>query len=592
MDSLSGFRDAVPGGASAAEPTPHADDERLPLLHSSLAFLNEATARIGASLDKDHIAGELCDVLVSGIADFAAVHLTESLATEGQLDRVFPDIPDPRLAAVRRVAVAHDGDHQRWSPGAPQGAVHMLRSTSPLRRAMVTGEPVLVSRVDVAVAAELAEGHPTGDSAALMRGCSLLAVPLRVRGQTLGVVLLLRRPERPPFHDTDALMAGQLSMQAGLGVHNAHLYQTQSTVADALQRSMLPTLPSRIAGVEIASRYLSSSDTAQVGGDWFDTIPLPGGRVAFVVGDVMGHGIRSAAAMGQFRTAVQTLAALDLPPHQVLRHLDDLAQQLGDDYLATCVYAVYDPVARRCTFANAGHIPPGIMHRDGKAELLDLPAGAPIGLGGVAFEPVEVPVTDGDVLVLCTDGVVEERGHDLGDQLERLCASLGDPGQRLDTLCEGVLEALRPADREDDAALLMARLHGICQGNVAHWYLQPRDSTPARVRRLVRTTLDAWGLSTCSEITELLATELVTNSIRHASRPIELRLLRTDALLCEVADDDHHRPVLRRADATDEDGRGLQLVSNLARRWGTSATPSGKVVWFEQEFPEPDTELS
>lgn len=554
-------------------------------LYAPLSFLNESTVRIGGGLDPERTVRELAKALVPRIADVASIHLVADLFEPHRLDDGLPDAHDAASARLRRTLVLHGEEPCRWHEAMPEGNTEVILPTSPVRRAMATKEPVLVERVDETAARRFSASHSTDVLLPLLRGRSMLTVPLCVHGRMLGAVLLLRRPERAPFDDLDLLMTEQLATQASLGLHHADLYRTEAGIADALQRSMLPHLPARVAGFDIANRYLSSSQTAQIGGDWFDAVPLPGGRVALVVGDVMGHGIRSATAMGQFRTAVRTLAALDLPPEHALRNLDDLAQQLGENYLATCLYAVYDPVSRRCSIASAGHIPPILLRTDGRAELLDLPTGAPLGLGGVAFESADVVVGDGDVLVLCTDGLVEQRGQDLGDRLAAMCSHLGTPDQPLDDLCDQLVEALLPDDREDDAALLMARLHGIEPRNVAHWFLEPRSHTPSRVRRLVRRTLAAWGLSSVAETTELLVTEVVTNAVRQASRPIELRLLRTEALLCEVADDDHQRPVLRQAKETDEGGRGLQVVSRLARRWGSSARAGGKVVWFEQELP-------
>ncbi|WP_052745661.1 SpoIIE family protein phosphatase [Allosalinactinospora lopnorensis] len=556
-------------------------------LRVPLSFLNEAIVRLGASLDPEQIVRELGDVLVPVLADVAAVHLTEALFAPHRLDGGLPDAQDASAGRLRRSVVAHGGDPGRWYEALPGGDVWGMPPANPVRRAVAAREPVLVERVDSALARSFTASGGADALAALLGDHSLLAVPLCARGRVLGALLLLRSPDRAPFDDVDVLTAAQIAAQAGLVVHHADLYRAKAGIANTLQRSMLPRLPPRVAGFDIASRYLSSSQTAQVGGDWFDAIPLPGGRVALVVGDVMGHGIRSATAMGQFRTAVQTLAALDLPPDHVLRSLDELAEQLDENYLATCLYVVYDPVSRCCSIANAGHIPPVLLHTDGRAELLTLPTGAPIGVGGIAFESVDIPVDDGAVLTMCTDGLVERRGEGIGDGLSAMCSGFGAPDQPLDDLCDRLIDSLLTDDREDDAALLMARLHGIDPGHVAHWFLEPRTSTPSRVRRLVRTTLADWDLSAIAETTELLVTELVTNAVRHSSQPIELRLLRTEALLCEVADSDHQRPVLRHTAETDESGRGLQLVSRLARRWGSSAKTNGKVVWFEQELPPP-----
>ncbi|MEY9211348.1 SpoIIE family protein phosphatase [Thermobifida halotolerans] len=567
------------GGTRArAAGSPRDDREQRALLRQRLDFLNEATMAIGGSLDPEKSAFGFADALVPLLADFAAVHLHDTLLPPHPLDIGLPESANALPRTLRQTAVTHDGD-ARWAVLATEDGTWTPDPAHPAHRAMATGRPV-VCDVDETVARAL-----TGDRPETLLGCPLLAVPLSVRGRTLGAALLMRGPGHPHFDEVDVLTARQLAAQASLGVDNAHLYRAQTTIGDALQHSMLPTLPSRLSSVDIAYRYVSSSHTAQVGGDWFDAIPLPGSRVALVVGDVMGHGLRSAAVMGQFRTAVQTLAAMDLPPDHVLRHLDDLAHQLGEGYLATCLYAVYDPVTHRCSIASAGHVPPVLLHSDGTAELLRPPTGAPIGLGGVAFESFEFTVDDGEVLVLCTDGLVESRHRDVDSGLAALRANLAHPDLPLDDQCETLLRALHTPEQEDDVALLLARLRGVPSGDFAQWMLQPRPTTPALARRLIRTTLTEWGLPSLIDLVELLATELVTNAVRYASRPIDLRLLRTDILLCEVTDDDQHRPVLRQASTTDEGGRGLQLVSSLSRRWGASAKTTGKVVWFELDLP-------
>jgi hypothetical protein len=338
-----------------------------------------------------------------------------------------------------------------------------------------------------------------------------------------------------------------------------------------------------MAGCDIATRYLPGTLLGRVGGDWFDSVKLPGARTALVVGDVMGHGLNSAAMMGQLRTAVQTMAALDLPPAQLLRNLDDLAQRLGEHYLATCLYAVYDPIASELHIANAGHIPPVIVRaEDGRSELLDLPTGAPIGVGGVPFEAVRVRVAPGDRLVMCTDGLVEVRGEDIGVGLATLCESAAHPAASMDDACDTIIRALNTrGGRKDDVALLMARLNGIEPDDVAEWRLGHDPVEAGRARAVVREQLHEWGLAnSLADNAELLVSELVTNAVRHShGRPIELRLVRGDTLLCEVDDDDHTLPTLLGAGPDDEFGRGLRVVGVLAREWGasrtTTARPSG-----------------
>jgi hypothetical protein len=304
-----------------------------------------------------------------------------------------------------------------------------------------------------------------------------------------------------------------------------------------------------------------------------------------IVGDVMGHGLLSAAVMGQFRTAVQTMAALDLPPAQLLRHLDNLAHRLGTDHLATCVYAVYDPIHRTVTLANAGHIPPVLARPDGRSELLSIPEGAPIGVGGVPFETVEVPVPDGSWLVLCTDGLVEVRGQGIDAGLAALCANVIEPQQTPEDVCNQILRRVHSEDRSDDVALLVARFEGIPPQDVAEWHLRLDPAQVRTARALTRTQLASWNLDHLCDRAELLVSELVTNALRVAGNEVQLRLMRVDKLLVEVSDDDHNLPQLRRADPDDEAGRGLALVSNLSQRWGTSRKAVGKVVWFELPLP-------
>ena len=221
-----------------------------------------------------------------------------------------------------------------------------------------------------------------------------------------------------------------------------------------------------------------------MGGDWYDAIPLPGNRVALVVGDVMGHSMTSAAIMGQLRTTVQTLAGLDLPPEEVLHHLDEQAQRLGSEHMATCLYAIYDPISQRLLVADAGHLPPVLLHPDGSGEVLRIPPGAPIGVGGVPFESVEMPAPTGATLLLYTDGLVESRGRDVWTGVELLCARLQAAAAvvaspPLEMLCDAVLTLLDQDARDDDVALLAARFDGFPPRNVAYWYL----ATPSRKRR-------------------------------------------------------------------------------------------------------------
>jgi serine phosphatase RsbU (regulator of sigma subunit)/anti-sigma regulatory factor (Ser/Thr protein kinase) len=522
--------------------------------------------------------------VVPRFTDVAGTYLREQvLAGEG-----FPDGPPDVTTMWYRVAIEHNDEPGRWDDVVPVGESMPFPEHTPFFQCMTSGQPVLVPRITEPMGDAIASQFEKRDIRPLITGRSMLVVPLKARNVVLGFMILLRHAQRAVFNDMDRVTGAELAARAGLVLDNARMYTYQENVADTLQDSMLPQITPRMPGCDVATRYLPGTRLGRVGGDWFDTIKLPGSRLALVVGDVMGHGLNSAAMMGQLRTAVQTMAAMDMPPVQLLRNLDDLAQRLGEHYLATCLYAVYDPVESELLIANAGHIPPVLVRAaDGRSELLDIPTGAPIGIGGVPFETVKVSVAPGDRLVLCTDGLVEVRGQDIGQGLAALCESAAHPAASMDDACDTIIRALnRPGGRKDDVALLMARLNGIPREDVATWQLALDPREVARARRLTRDTLVRWGFEEAAETAELLVGEVVTNAVRHAhTRHIELRLVRADALLCEVADDDHSVPVLIGAGPQDEYGRGLRIVSRLAREWGASRTAQGKTVWFEQTLP-------
>ncbi|MGW1272556.1 SpoIIE family protein phosphatase [Streptomyces sp. NPDC002491] len=549
-----------------------------------LEFLNEVSGRIGTSLDLSRTIVEVSRAVVPRFTDVAGTYLREQVvAGEG-----FPDgVPDT-TTMWHRVALEHTDEPGRWDDVVPVGEAMPFPAHTPFFQCMTTGEPVLVPRISEQLGHAIASQFDKRDIRPLITGRSMLVVPLKARNVVLGFMILLRHPERVEFNDMDRATGAELAARAGLVLDNARMYTYQEAVAETLQDSMLPHIPRRMAGCDIATRYLPGTLLGRVGGDWFDSVKLHGARTALVVGDVMGHGLNSAAMMGQLRTAVQTMAALDLPPAQLLRNLDDLAQRLGDGYLATCLYAVYDPIAGELHLANAGHIPPVLVRAaDGRSELLELPTGAPIGVGGVPFEAVRVRVAPGDRLVMCTDGLVEMRGEDIGVGLATLCESAAHPAASMDDACDTIIRALNTrGGRKDDVALLMARLGGIAPRDVAEWRFSRDPSEVGRARAAVREQLHDWGLGESAGPAELLVSELVTNAVRHSRRsPVDVRLVRGDTLLCEVDDDDHELPTLLSAGPGDEVGRGLRVVGALAREWGASRTRTGKSVWFELTLP-------
>ncbi|MEU1513465.1 SpoIIE family protein phosphatase [Streptomyces sp. NPDC005811] len=583
-------RAAAAGLPLPDDPTDEGEDLEYAAVRERLEFLNEVSGRIGTSLDLSRTIIEVSKAVVPRFTDVAGTYLREQVvAGEG-----FPDgVPDTRTL-WHRVAVEHTDEPGRWDDVVPVGEAMPFPAHTPFFQCMTTGQPVLVPRISEQMGHAIAAQFEKRDIRPLITGRSMLVVPLKARNVVLGFMVLLRHPERVEFNDMDRVTGAELAARAGLVLDNARMYTYQESVAETLQDSMLPHIPPRMAGCDIATRYLPGTLLGRVGGDWFDSVKLPGARTALVVGDVMGHGLNSAAMMGQLRTAVQTMAALDLPPARLLRNLDDLAQRLGDSYLATCLYAVYDPIAGELHLANAGHIPPVLVRAsDGRTELLDLPTGAPIGVGGVPFESVTVRVEPGDRLVMCTDGLVEVRGEDIGVGLAALCESAAHPAASMDDACDTIIRALAATfteaghgDRKDDVALLMARLNGVEDDDVAEWRFALDPAEVPRARAAVREQLHDWGLAKLAYSTELMVGELVTNAVRHSHRlPVAVRLVRGETLLCEVDDDDHDLPTLLSAGPEDEAGRGLRVVSTLAREWGTSRTGAGKSVWFELTLP-------
>ncbi|WP_441250426.1 SpoIIE family protein phosphatase [Kitasatospora sp. McL0602] len=546
----------------------------------SLALLNEASTHIGSTLDLETTAKELLDVIVPQFCDVATVDLYSALLSGDSGPMSAAPGQGDGSGELRRVAVssvvggassvlAAEGS----VPVAEAGGTLCYPRRSPHARALRTGRSVV----------------PQPGPDPLLR--STLVVPLVARDQVLGLVQLSRAIGSEPFDARDVAIAEELVARAAVCVDNARLYRREHERALILQRSLLPPGNPAATGLEIARRYLPSNNNTEVGGDWFDVIPLPGSRTALVIGDVMGRGLRAAVAMGQLRTAVRTLAMLELDPAEVLTALDEIARGLGGDtnspgeeyelYLATCVYAVYDAVTQRCVFANAGHLPPALLGPGEPARMLDVPPGLPLGVGGEPFEEVEIELPDDAVLALYTDGLVESRKHQLDDGLRAFRTALSNGSKQLEQLCDEVLDELIPHHGEDDIALLMAKVQPLPEDAVGDWRLPSEPTSVSKARELACGWLLVRGLDELVDTTELLVSELVTNALRHGHGEIRLRLLRDRTMVCEVWDDGYAQPRQRRAQETDEGGRGLQLVSLLAERWGSRRTPNGKIVWFE-----------
>ncbi|MEU6476503.1 SpoIIE family protein phosphatase [Streptomyces sp. NPDC047017] len=552
---------------------------RAEVAQERLRLLYDAGVRVGTTLDVVRTAEELAQVAVPAFADLVTVDLLEPVLRG--------DEPE-YTADMRRTATRGTGPEQ---PLFPVDELITWRPGTPMATALESGHAVL--EADLRTARGWRVQSPATAQKALEYGIrSLVTVPMRARGVVLGLADFWRTDRRDPFESDDLSFAEELVARAAVCVDNARRYTREHHVAVTLQRSLLPReLPEQQA-LEVAHRYLPAR--AGVGGDWFDVLPLPGARVALVVGDVVGHGLHAAATMGRLRTAVLNFSALDLPPEEILAHLDELVAGFDEDQTAegeqitgaTCLYAIYDPVCGHCVMATAGHPGPALVRPDGTVDFPELPVSPPLGLAaGLPVESAELDLAEGTSLVLFTDGLVESRDRDIGPGLTLLRDALaGHPDRGAEETCRAVMEAVLPARPSDDVALLVARTRLLDPAHVAEWDVRRDPAAVARVRAACTRQLRLWGLEEAAFSTELILSELVTNAIRYGGDPIRVRLLRDRALICEVSDGSSTSPHLRRAASTDEGGRGLFLVAQLAQRWGTRYTPLGKVIWTEQSL--------
>ncbi|MET8948423.1 SpoIIE family protein phosphatase [Streptomyces sp. NPDC004542] len=556
---------------------------RAQVARDRLKLLYDAGLGIGTTLDVVRTADELARVAVPRFADFVTVDLPDAV--------LHGEEPATTATGMRRIAVCGiRHDHPLYEKDR---LIDFLPST-PQARGYGTGRSELVT--DLSTATDWHAQDPERAAAIVDYGIhSLIAAPIQARGTVLGLANFWRSKEHGPFDEEELSLAEELVARAAISIDNARRYSREHALAVTLQRSLLPRALPEQSALDVGYRYLPAQ--SGVSGDWFDVIPLPGSRVALVVGDVVGHGLHAAATMGRLRTAVHNFSTLDLPPDELLGHLDDLVGRIDQNETspetpaavvgATCLYAIYDPVTRRCAMARAGHLAPALVLPDGSAAFPDLPAGPPLGLGGMPFRTAELDLPEGTQLVLYTDGLIEDRARDLDVGMELLRQALaGHPDRQPDESCQAVLDELLPGRPQDDVALLIARTRALPPDRIADWDVPTDPAAVAEVRLAVAGKLDEWGLAELAFGMELVLSELVTNAIRYGSGPIHVRLIHDRTLICEVADASSTSPHLRYAATTDEGGRGLFLVSQLTERWGTRYTPHGKVIWAEQALPK------
>ncbi|WP_406362690.1 SpoIIE family protein phosphatase [Streptomyces sp. NBC_01579] len=553
---------------------------------AGLDLLLDASTRIGTTLDVGTTCEELVGVAVPSLADIAVVDIVDEV-----LQGTAPQPGPVSSHAVLRRAAFKSTEGELASVAYRVGEVNLSYPRF-FRDCLADLRPRLVQ--DLEIDSEWAV-HDARRAELIRRtgAHSLMVVPLTARGIVLGLASFYRTTTPDPFEEDILALTADLGARAALCIDNARRYTRERTAALILRSSLLPeALPAQNA-VEIALHHVSAA-----AGDWYDVIPLSGARVALVVGHVPGHGMH-AAAMGQLRTAINTLAAQDLAPDELLADLDDLVtgaaghgapatrthpareQAIG----ATCVYAVYDPISRRCTLARAGHPAPVIASPDGVVGLPDVPAGPALGSGRPPYETSELEIPEGSTLALFTNSLIASHDSDPQQGLTRLRRILGNPLPALQDTCDAIIRAQHPITHDNDVVLLLARTRALAADQVASWTLPNDPSVVTNARSLTSRQLATWGLQELDFTTQLLVSELVTNAIRYATGPVQQRLIRDRTLICEVTDDSSTAPHLRQADLADEGGRGLYLVAQLADRWGTRFTARGKTIWAEQALP-------
>ncbi|MFD8035566.1 SpoIIE family protein phosphatase [Streptomyces sp. NPDC059717] len=425
----------------------------------------------------------------------------------------------------------------------------------------------------------------------------LLAAPLTLRGTVIGLLSLYRTREADTFDDKEVALTLELAIYTALSIDNARRYTREHTIAGVLQRHLLPPATDSQTAVETA--HLNVTDD-QGGGGWFDAFDLHGARTALVVGEVAGDGIHTTTSMGQLRTVIRSLAALDLEPDELLARLDETATRLAqerdslpmDDPLrrqplnATCLCAIYDPFSSTCAIASAGHPAPVLVTADAPPRLLDLTVGGALGSGnGPPFPVATITLSDGDVVALYTPPLLAalHSADDMTDPrlLMRVLALTDRPIQ---DLCDDILYQLHSDALSGDAVLLIARARTFPPDCVATWPLSDDLTAAAVARRNARHQLDVWGVDEdTAYATQEIVSELVTNALRYGAPPVRLRLIKDHRILtCEVHDGNTSAPRLRHARIVDEGGRGLFICAQLAQNWGIRYTTKGKNVWTEQ----------
>ena len=608
-----------------------------------IGLLERIGERLGGSLELGATLRHVAEMLVPQFADHCVIDLFQG------------------EKLIRRVQTNAAG----WAPPpgawAPVGAQVRYPEGHFCRQAM--------DRTEIVVVADLQEESYPAPSADSLRAShdagmfSVIALPLHARGELLGVMSLAlsgltdRKGRRYGPDDRD--LFGAIASRIAIAIDNAMLFEAERQTALVFQKSLLPQALPELDGLEVACRYVPAYPLethgqgiqTQVGGDWYDVIPLAAGRVGIVIGDVEGRGARAAAVMGQLRAALRAFAQDEKAPADILRKLDEWCRTMtpgdgtglpgADPPTVSCTYFVYDPWSRELSFANAGHDAP-LLVVDGKARQMEIgDKGVLLGVRGKGirglptYKEETLILPPGATLVLYTDGLTDRRaraggsGHYTEEEaLGMLCHAVSAAAAGGADAIARAAEDSVPGDIDDDMAILVVRsLPAELDARERVFPAEPVMVSEAR--RMALETFRAWGMGRAqAELACLLVSEVVTNAVLHTSaapsprrefgdvpvgamavppvspmpwdlpvpvmdgnpagfaaaepKDFAMRLRRgSSAVWVEVFDPDMRLPRIRTAEDSDEGGRGLYLVEQLATRWGSRPTRNGKAVWFE-----------
>ena len=417
-------------------------------------------------------------------------------------------------------------------------------------------------------------------------------LPLIAQARPIGALGLLYS-DKTGFSDDERNLLVALGSSIAQSLKRAMLFEQEHDIAEGLQQAMLPRRIPEVAGAQIAVRYRSARLGRDIGGDWYDAIPLPGGRVGAVIGDVQGHDTHAAAVMGQLRIVLRAYAAEGHTPATVMARASVFLHELDTERFATCTYAEADLTTGVVQIVRAGHVDPLLQETDGVCRRLSVQGGLPLGLSA-EFGRLDYPVTaleldPGQTLLLYTDGLVEKPGADLDDGLQWLSDLVRNGPRELQKLADHLCEVVDEQGGDDDVAILLLRRRGAyfpqAGGRLQQHVAQGDPEALSSARHMVRAAVRAWGAGARADEIELIADELMTNALMHTDGGaiVTLRMLAGPERRLRVEVEDRSSALPRRRDAGESgvSGRGLLLVDRLSDVWGVESRGSGKCVWCE-----------